>query len=86
MKSIKRNYLYNLSYQILVIIAPLITAPYVSRVLREKGVGIYSYTDSVVSYFVLFAALGIATFGQREISYVQDNKVVISKDVLNILK
>ncbi len=72
-KSIKKNYIYNLSYQILLLIVPLITIPYLSRILGADGIGTVSFAESVVSYFVLFATLGITTFGQREISYVQDD-------------
>lgn len=54
-KSITINYLLNTSYQILILIVPLITTPYVSRVLGAEGIGIYSYTYSIVSYFLLFA-------------------------------
>ena len=50
---------------------PLITAPYLSRVLEPDGIGTASYVESVVSYFVLFATMEITTYGQREISYVQ---------------
>ena len=53
-KSIKKNYMYNLIYQILVIILPLITTPYLSRVLGAEGIGIYSYTLSITTYFILF--------------------------------
>ncbi|MBR3602620.1 MAG: oligosaccharide flippase family protein [Lachnospiraceae bacterium] len=73
-KSIKKNYIYNLTYQLLSVIIPLITTPYLSRVLGASGIGIYSFASSVVTYFVLFATLGTATYGQREISYVQDNR------------
>lgn len=73
-KSIKKNYIYNLSYQILLLLTPLITTPYLSRVLKPDGVGTVSFAESIVSYFVLIATLGITTFGQREISYVQDDK------------
>ena len=72
-KSIKKNYLFNLSYQILLIITPLITTPYVSRILGADGIGTVSYAQSIVSYFTLFATMGITTFGQREISYVQNS-------------
>ena len=78
-KSIKKNYIYNLVYQILVIIIPLVTAPYLSRVLGVEGVGIYSYTLSNVSYFILLANVGIASFGQREIAMNQDNRKKYSK-------
>ena len=73
-KSIKRNYFYNVSYQILLMITPLITAPYLSRVLGPEGIGAVSYAESIVAYFTLFAILGITTYGQREISYVQDDR------------
>lgn len=73
-KSIKKNYLFNLAYQILILITPLITTPYLSRVLGADGVGSVSFAESIVSYFSLFAYMGISTYGQREISYVQDSK------------
>ena len=66
--SVKKNYIYNTIYQILSLTTPLITAPYISRVLGSKGIGIYSYTNSIVTYFTLFAALGTASYGQREIA------------------
>lgn len=72
-KSIKKNYIYNLTYQVLLLLTPLITAPYLSRVFGADGVGIYSYAEAISSYFVLFATLGLTTFGQREISYVQND-------------
>lgn len=73
-KSISRNYFYNLFYQILVIILPLITTPYLSRVLGAEAIGIYSYTLSIATYFILFGSLGVALYGQREIAYLQDKK------------
>ena len=72
-KSVKLNYLYNASYQVLLLIAPLLTAPYLSRVLEPDGVGTASYVESIAAYFTLFATMGITTYGQREISYVQDD-------------
>ena len=71
MNKVVKNYLYNLSYQILVLIVPLITTPYVSRVLGAKGVGTFSYTNSIVQYFILFGCIGLNLYGQREIAYVQ---------------
>lgn len=72
-KSIKKNYLYNLIYQVFLLLTPLVTTPYISRVLGADGIGSVSYAESIVSYFVLFGTLGITTYGQREISYVQDS-------------
>lgn len=73
-KSIAKNYIYNLIYQMLTIVLPLITTPYLSRVLGAEAIGIYGYTLSIVTYFVLFGSLGIAMYGQREIAYVQNDK------------
>lgn len=73
-RSISRNYLYNLFYQILVIILPLITTPYLSRVLGAESIGIYSFTLSIATYFVLFGSLGVNMYGQREIAYLQEKK------------
>lgn len=70
-KSVAKNYIYNLSYQILAIIIPLITTPYLSRILGAENIGIYSYTLSITTYFILFGSLGVAMYGQREIAYVQ---------------
>lgn len=72
--SIFKNYIYNLIYQIVVIILPLITTPYLSRVLGAENIGIYSYTLSIVTYFILFGSLGVAMYGQREIAYSQNDK------------
>ena len=73
-KSLTKNYIYNLIYQIMVLILPLITAPYISRVLGAENIGIYSYTLSISAYFILFGSLGIALYGQREIAYKQKDK------------
>lgn len=72
-KSIKKNFIFNFIYQILLLVAPLIVTPYVSRVLGVDGVGEYSYANSIVSYFLLFAVLGTSTYGQRAIGYTQNN-------------
>lgn len=56
-----------------------ITAPYISRVLGSSGVGIYSYTNSIVTYFTLFAALGTASYGQREIAMHRNDSKASSK-------
>lgn len=80
-----RNYIYNVSYQILAIILPIITYPYVSRTLLPQGVGIYSYTYSIVQYFVLFAGLGIPLYGNRQIAYVRDSNNKLSVNFWEIL-
>lgn len=73
-KSIAKNYLYNLSYQMIILIIPLFTIPYLTRVLGATKLGIYSYTFSIVTIFFLLSILGGNTYGQREIAYVQDDR------------
>ncbi len=62
------NYLYNLCYQVLILITPIITMPYVSRVLGDENIGLYNFFNSMVSYFVLFGCVGLNLYGQREIA------------------
>jgi O-antigen/teichoic acid export membrane protein len=61
-------------YQVFLVILPLITTPYVSRVLGSEGVGTYSFTLSIVTYFTLFGSLGVSIYGRREIAYRQNDK------------
>ncbi len=68
-----RNYLYNLGYQILIMVLPLITTPYVSRVLGATNLGTYSFAQSISSYFILFGSIGVALYGQRQIAYYQND-------------
>lgn len=77
--SISKNYIYNLCYQILIIIIPIITTPYLSRTLGAEQIGIYSYTSSIVSTFILCGTLGLTLYAQREIAYVQENVYKRSK-------
>ncbi|MBD8085680.1 polysaccharide biosynthesis C-terminal domain-containing protein [Limosilactobacillus sp. c9Ua_26_M] len=72
MKVIK-NYLYNAGYQILNMIIPLITVPYISRVLGAHDVGINEYTNSWVTFFFLMGQMGITLYGNREVAYHRDD-------------
>ena len=74
MVNLKKNFAYQIAYQILTIIFPLITSPYLSRVLGPEGLGEYSYTYSIAYYFSLFILLGVNNYGTREIAKVKDNK------------
>lgn len=78
MKVIK-NYLYNAGYQILLMLAPVITTPYVSRVLGAHNNGVNTYTNGWVTFFYLIGQLGIAFYGNREIAYHRDDKYERSK-------
>lgn len=71
MKVIK-NYLYNLSYQILTIILPIITVPYVTRIFTSEDLGNYVFYNSIVNYFSLFAMLGVGVYGTKQIAATKD--------------
>ena len=73
--SIKKNYAYNLAYQIVALLTPLLVTPYLSRVLTSAGVGQYSFSFSIVTYFILFANLGFTYYAQREIAKQQDDQL-----------
>ena len=80
-----KNYIYNAVYQIFAVIAPLITTPYISRVLGATGIGIFGYTDSIAKYFILFGTLCSNLYGQREIAYVQDDikkRTIVFKEII----
>ena len=84
-RSVKTNYLYNLLYQITAILLPLITMPYVSRVLLVEGNGYVSFATSVLTYFTMFASLGIPSYGIRACAQVRDDKRELSKVTQELL-
>lgn len=84
MESTKKNIIYNTVYQILIIFIPLITAPYISRILGADGIGIFSYTHSIANYFLLFAMLGITNYGNKTIAKVKENKAELSRKFCSI--
>lgn len=83
--SLKNNFLYNICYQILIIILPLVTSPYVSRTLGAYNVGIYAYTQAFANYFYLFAMLGVNNYGNRKIAQVRDDQSLLSKTFWEIV-
>lgn len=82
--SIKRNLIYNFIYQLLILIIPLITTPYLTRVLGVDGIGDYTYNYSIATYFVLFAMLGLSNYGNRTIAGVRDDKELLSQTFFDI--
>ena len=84
MKAQNKNFLYNILYQLLTFFVPLITVPYVSRMLGAENVGIYSYTYSIVYIFMLFGMLGINNYGSRTIARVRDEKDKLSRTFFSI--
>lgn len=80
----KKNLFYQSIYQVLLFILPLITAPYISRVLGPNGVGEYSFTYSVVSIFVIVAKLGIDNYGNRKIAVCKGDANLLRQEFANI--
>ena len=68
MASVKKNYLYNLISQMLTILLPVVTMPYITRVLGNGNLGIFNYAQSIVNYFILFGCIGLNDYSQREIA------------------
>lgn len=84
-KSVKFNFVMNSILTASSMLFPLITYPYVSRVLQPQGIGSVSFANSVVTYFSMFAQLGIPTYGIRACAKVRDNKEMLSRTVQEIL-
>ena len=77
--SVRLNFVMSMAYQVLVVILPMITAPYVARVLGADKSGIYSFTASYQTYFSMFAALGTVSYGSREIARNRKDRPLRSK-------
>jgi O-antigen/teichoic acid export membrane protein len=87
-KSIIKNSIFNIIYRLLNVLFPMITAMYVGRVLLPDGIGKVNYSLNILSYFLVFASLGIPIYGAREIARVQmeqekRNKIFSELFILN---
>ena len=81
LKSLKRNATLNMIRSIMGLLFPIITFPYVSRVLGPVNLGKISFANSIVSYFTMIAALGISSYGIREAAKLRNDKILLSKFV-----
>lgn len=84
-KSIKINAIYAFMRAFLKLVFPLLSFPYVSRILSPDGIGQINFANSIISYFNLFALLGIETYARREVARIKDDKIALSKFVKEIL-
>ncbi len=82
--NLKTNLIYNIVYQISALILPFITAPYISRVIGAKGLGTYSYYNSIALYFVYFAMLGISNYANRLISKKANNEEQLNENFSSV--
>ena len=83
--SVKKNLLYQSVYEGLIIILPLMTSPYIARVLGAEQLGIFSYTFSIAYYFQIFGMLGLKFYGNRSIARVRDNKAETDRTYSELL-
>ena len=83
--SIKKNFMYQMIYDVLVMILPFVTSPYISRVVGAEGLGVYAYSYSIAFYFVLFSMLGLKNYGNRAIAMVRDDKKRLNETFSNIV-
>lgn len=74
MKKIAKNYIYNVIYQIVVLLAPIATAPYLARTLGAEMLGVSNYVATVASIFATLGLLGTQNYSVREIAYVRNDK------------
>jgi O-antigen/teichoic acid export membrane protein len=84
LSSIRSNFAWNTSYQVVRILTPIITTPYLARVLGSEALGTYSYTYTVATYFTYFCLLGLQQYGNREIAKCQDDKAARSRTFCSI--
>lgn len=85
MKSIKKNFIINGIKIFFNLIFPIITFPYISRVLGPIGIGKITFATSITNYFLLFTNLGIPLYGIREIARTRENRLSLSKSFSEIL-
>lgn len=84
-KSLKLNFVMNAALAMSSIIFPIVTFPYVSRILMPSGTGRVTFATSLISYFSIFAQLGIPTYGIRACAQVRDDRAKLSKTVHELL-
>lgn len=84
MKQKNKNFLYNIVYQLFIFIIPMVITPYISRILGADNIGTYSYSYSIVYYFMLATLLGINNYGSRNIARLNKDKEKMSEEFCSI--
>lgn len=85
MRRIASNYIYNVIYKLITLLTPILTAPYLSRVLGAENLGIYSYISSSGSIVSTIAMLGIYAYGTRQIAYTRDDSDELNKTFWEVM-
>ena len=78
-QSTKKNFTFQILYQLIILVLPLVLSPYLTRVLGETSLGVYSFTYSIGYYFVIAAMLGISKYGQRIIASRRNDETSLRK-------
>lgn len=86
MASLKKNFIYQTGYQVLATALPLITTPYINRVLGAEQLGIYTYAANIANYFTIFAMLGFNSYGSKMIAATKHNENELAHTFSSIRK
>lgn len=86
MNKLVKNYIYNMLYQIFLIIVPLFTAPYLTRTLTSNSLGVHDYITSIVSIITTIGLLGLQSYGYRQIAYFRDDLRAVNKEFSSIFQ
>lgn len=83
--SLKWNYVFNLANKLTSLVIPLIVTPYITRVFSSDRLGIYTYTNTVASYFVTFTLMGISMYGSKQISLKRHDNIESNDEYATLL-
>ena len=86
MASLKKNFIYQTGYQVLATALPLITTPYINRVLGAEQLGTYTYAANIANYFTIFAMLGFNNYGSKMIAATKHNENELAHTFSSIRK
>ena len=84
-KSVTENVFFNMLYQVLVTVLPFVTTPYIARNLGLSANGVHSFTESIVTYFIIFGAIGTSLYGIRKIAYIRDDEEELARVTKEII-
>lgn len=83
--SLKWNYVFNLANKLTSLVIPLIVTPYITRVFSSDRLGIYTYTNTVASYFVTFTLMGISMYGSKQVSLKRHDNIASNDEYATLL-
>lgn len=83
--TLRSNFIWNTSYQVVRMLTPIITTPYLARVLGSDALGTYSYTYTITTYFTYFCLLGLSQYGNREVAKAKKSPEALSEVFSSIL-